>query len=331
MQLLTNLVVPVAAFVVSVVGLWFLARLLLDRLESWSKKQTWPAITVLYDRIKGSAIIFIVIVGVYAGLLVSPWARGLGQTPPNTLFSLAIIAAMLTIFNVLQGMATFYGQRLNLPGATKAIRAILIIMIIILTILLLLTIWDVETSPLLIFIGVISILLILALRDTGPDYAAAFQLAMWEHIRVGESIRLQDGQYGVVTKLGWHNIEILTPEGHAVIIPNSRFIKEVVTKFNESPEAVAASVEFFEKQTSAALCQAGEPKQCVDIGSILSKREMEIAELVAQGSTNKEMADRLFISENTVKVHIKNILQKLEIKNRQQLAVLTATRSKKTK
>jgi DNA-binding NarL/FixJ family response regulator len=45
--------------------------------------------------------------------------------------------------------------------------------------------------------------------------------------------------------------------------------------------------------------------------SILSEREMEIAKLIAEGVTNKEISGKLFITENTVKVHVKNILNKL--------------------
>jgi len=55
--------------------------------------------------------------------------------------------------------------------------------------------------------------------------------------------------------------------------------------------------------------------------SVLSEREMQIALLIAEGDTNKEIAQKLFITENTAKVHVKNILNKLELKNRQQLAV----------
>lgn len=54
--------------------------------------------------------------------------------------------------------------------------------------------------------------------------------------------------------------------------------------------------------------------------SRLSEREVEIARLIAEGSTNKEIAKKLFIAENTVKVHVKNVLKKLELRNRQQLA-----------
>lgn len=48
----------------------------------------------------------------------------------------------------------------------------------------------------------------------------------------------------------------------------------------------------------------------------LTPRENEVLELVAQGATNGEIAAQLTISENTVKFHMKNILQKLHASNR---------------
>jgi len=52
----------------------------------------------------------------------------------------------------------------------------------------------------------------------------------------------------------------------------------------------------------------------------LTEREVEIARLLAAGASNKEIAEALFISENTCKVHVKNILEKLGLRNRQQIA-----------
>ena len=52
----------------------------------------------------------------------------------------------------------------------------------------------------------------------------------------------------------------------------------------------------------------------------LSPREGEVLQLVAKGSTNKEIADSLFISENTVKTHLQNIMEKLHLANRSQAA-----------
>ncbi|WP_066314830.1 response regulator transcription factor [Bacillus sp. FJAT-29814] len=52
----------------------------------------------------------------------------------------------------------------------------------------------------------------------------------------------------------------------------------------------------------------------------LTPREKEILLLVSDGLTNKQIAEQLFIAENTVKNHIKHLLGKLELENRVQLA-----------
>jgi len=55
--------------------------------------------------------------------------------------------------------------------------------------------------------------------------------------------------------------------------------------------------------------------------SLLSQREREIVALVAQGFKNKEMAEKMFISEQTVKNHLHNIFDKLGVSDRLELAL----------
>ena len=59
----------------------------------------------------------------------------------------------------------------------------------------------------------------------------------------------------------------------------------------------------------------------------LTDRELEVLKLVAQGLNNREIAKRLFISENTVKNHVRNILEKLQLHSRME-AVMYAVREK---
>ncbi|MCW2815179.1 MAG: response regulator receiver [Nocardioides sp.] len=57
----------------------------------------------------------------------------------------------------------------------------------------------------------------------------------------------------------------------------------------------------------------------------LTERELDVLRLVAQGHSNKEIAARLFISENTVKNHVRNMLEKLQLHSRME-AVMYAVR-----
>ena len=53
---------------------------------------------------------------------------------------------------------------------------------------------------------------------------------------------------------------------------------------------------------------------------VLGKRETDVARLVAEGLTNKQIGTRLFISERTVDSHVRNILNKLGFNSRAQIA-----------
>jgi DNA-binding NarL/FixJ family response regulator len=59
----------------------------------------------------------------------------------------------------------------------------------------------------------------------------------------------------------------------------------------------------------------------------LTERELEVLRLVARGLNNRDIAKQLFISENTVKNHVRNILEKLQLHSRME-AVMYAVREK---
>jgi DNA-binding NarL/FixJ family response regulator len=63
---------------------------------------------------------------------------------------------------------------------------------------------------------------------------------------------------------------------------------------------------------------AGQAREC------LTAREREVLDFVARGATNKEIGTALRISENTVRNHLRNILEKLHLQNRVQVAAYAA-------
>lgn len=71
--------------------------------------------------------------------------------------------------------------------------------------------------------------------------------------------------------------------------------------------------------------QMSKPEKASGPGLRLTERELDVLRLVAQGHSNKEIAARLFISENTVKNHVRNMLEKLQLHSRME-AVMYAVR-----
>lgn len=92
----------------------------------------------------------------------------------------------------------------------------------------------------------------------------------------------------------------LTITGRPVIV------KEVPV---EVPVSVAARVPFV--ADSARIAALG-----------ITKRELEVLQLIAEGLSTKEMAERLFVSENTVKTHTSRVLDKLGASRRTQAVQL---------
>ncbi len=94
-----------------------------------------------------------------------------------------------------------------------------------------------------------------------------------------------------------------------------RVVRLVLTGESYVPPALAASL-------LSDLGKSGAQKRTADLRDELTPREIEILELLARGMSNKEIGEKLFLSEKTVKHYVTNILQKLQVHNRVEAALL---------
>ena len=80
-------------------------------------------------------------------------------------------------------------------------------------------------------------------------------------------------------------------------------------------ETVAKGETFYSQQALKALTQIGKPMEKSNFSKIssLTKREVEILKLVAEGLSNKEISDQLFIAVSTVETHRRALMEKLEV------------------
>ena len=81
------------------------------------------------------------------------------------------------------------------------------------------------------------------------------------------------------------------------------------------------------KATTFLIKRMAQPVPHEPEGEVFTDRELEILRLLAGGLSNKQMSERLTLSENTIKYHLKNLLRKLDVQNRTE-AVMKAVQEK---
>ncbi|WP_093132320.1 response regulator transcription factor [Salinibacillus kushneri] len=102
------------------------------------------------------------------------------------------------------------------------------------------------------------------------------------------------------------------------------------SKANEIADAIRATYEgqsILEPEVTGKIMSKMQTSKDEELHHQLTEREKEVLLLMAEGKTNQEIADELFIALKTVKVHVSNILGKLEVQDRTQ-AVIYAFKNK---
>lgn len=87
----------------------------------------------------------------------------------------------------------------------------------------------------------------------------------------------------------------------------------------EAVRAVAAGQRYLPPATAARLVEGMESER-------LTARELDVLRLLAQGQRNREIADSLGLAEPTVKIHVNNVLRKLQVKDRTEAAMVALKR-----
>lgn len=96
------------------------------------------------------------------------------------------------------------------------------------------------------------------------------------------------------------------------------------SKANEIADAIRATYEgqsILEPEVTGKIMNKMRTKPQNDLHEDLTEREQEVLKLMAEGKSNQEIADELYIAMKTVKVHVSNLLGKLEVHDRTQAVI----------
>lgn len=101
-------------------------------------------------------------------------------------------------------------------------------------------------------------------------------------------------------------------------------VDKTAREFTQMLRIIARGDVIVSREAVETLKESVSVKPPIEAQGNITDREAEVLSLLGKGMTNREIGERLFVSEHTVKAHLHNVLTKLNLRNRQQAAVYAA-------
>lgn len=224
-----------------ILGFWgfgfFLRRIGFNLLAKWR----WA--NVINQSIRNWIIVWLTMAGIYLAVRMWGLPDYLLNIIDKILLALIIFSVTLALVRISIGFFRLNAERI---GKTLPITSLTenIIKIIILSIgmLILLNGLGISITPIITAMGLGGLAVALALQDTLANLFAGLHVVLAKQIRIGDYIRLESGEEGYVTDIGWRNVVIREISNNRIIIPNSKLAQSIITNYHFAEKRILVPI-----------------------------------------------------------------------------------------
>jgi small-conductance mechanosensitive channel len=232
-------IVTSAAIFIAVAGVaLFARRILLALLRRWAAKTETALDDIFLSVIRGPSISWAIALGLYVGIGTSVLPTRVIQVSFSILHALVILSFTFVAANIASHALRYAAERAELPVAGLT-QVVVKGVIITLGVLILLGTLGVSIAPILTALGVGGLAVALALQDTLSNLFAGIHILMEKSIRVGDVIRLESGEEGAVSDIGWRTTRVRLPPNNVVIIPNNKLAQARILNYSLPDKSMA--------------------------------------------------------------------------------------------
>lgn len=213
-------------------GLLFLKRLLYAKIHALARRTDshLDNVVVAALGLPLNLVILAATVSLLVGVL--PLEAGWQQ---GALLGLRIAIALgIFIFldRLLSGLVNVYGDRVDVVAHSRGIiKGVLHGVLIVFFVMVLFDLIGISVTPLLASLGVGSLAVALAFQDTLSNFFAGVYTMIDKPVRVGDFVKLESGEEGFVTEIGWRSTRVRLLPNNTVIIPNNKLTGSVLTNY----------------------------------------------------------------------------------------------------
>jgi small-conductance mechanosensitive channel len=222
--------------VIAISGLvlgWLIEFFLLSRILKYLGTGGWEGVPYLKKSIRGFFTFGLFIAGLYASVT---YALEEPKYLEYTNFTVKILYILfLTVYSgrTFTGLLRYYTHREDSHLPNSSILMILVRAVVyIVGFIFILNALNISITPILTALGVGGLAVALALQDTLTNLFAGLQILASKKFHIGDTIRLDSGEEGVVEDISWRNTTLRTLRDNIVVVPNAKVSTAILYNFD---------------------------------------------------------------------------------------------------
>ena len=244
MELLKTWGIPSGALIIWLGLVFSFIPIAMRYLRAKAQKSKIALDDLLVNALEFPLILFLVAIGLKAffdAVPLSPKVATYGTALLIILFMLAGYLFLDKIF--IEGLSRYSKKIHFIATSAGALKSLIRIAILGLVVLIILDRLNITITPFLASMGIGGLVIALALQDTLSNFFAGLHIFGTKPISVGNYIKLESGDEGYVSQIGWRNTRIRMLPNNTIIIPNSRVVNSQIINYYRPQKEMAALVQ----------------------------------------------------------------------------------------
>jgi len=240
---LEKLLVPLGLALVTAIVLLIIRTVLFRLFHRWAVRSGSHLDDLIIRSIRIPSVFWCLAIGLYIGIDLSEYSGKYLFYLSRTIHLLLIFSITLAIANLAGKLFTRYFQNSQMPiPATGLVQGLLQGIFWAAGLIIILNFLGIPITPLITALGVGGLAMALALQDTLANFFAGIHIMMEKSVRVGDFVKLESGQEGVVEDISWRTTRLKTLSNNLVIIPNHKFSQSIVTNYSFPEKRMSLSI-----------------------------------------------------------------------------------------
>ncbi|MEJ5166852.1 MAG: mechanosensitive ion channel family protein [Thermoanaerobaculia bacterium] len=227
------------SFIILILVRIFLFKLL----QRWAEKTETKIDDIIIDSFKKPSVLWCFALAIHIGISTSNIPQKYGFYLSKIIQIIIIVSVTISIANLLTRILKNYIEETKISLPTSGLfYGILKFTIYLIGFLIILNLIGISITPMITALGVGGLAVALALQDTLSNLFAGIHILVEKTIKIGDLIRLEGGQEGVVEDITWRTTRIRTVSNNLVVIPNRNLAQSIVVNFSMPEKPMVVSI-----------------------------------------------------------------------------------------